>query len=111
MCIFGSYLSKEHTITQESLLIVGLDTFVALISGFIIFPACFAFNMEPGAGPGLVFITLPNVFNEMSGGRFWGTLFFVFMSAAALTTVITVVENIISYCMDVSSRSYPAEVT
>ena len=101
MCIFGSYLSKEHTITQESLLIVGLDTFVALISGFIIFPACFAFNMEPGAGPGLVFITLPNVFNEMSGGRFWGTLFFVFMSAAALTTVITVVENIISYCMDV----------
>ena len=101
MCIFGSYLSKENTITQESLVIVCLDTFVALMSGFIIFPACFAFNMEPGAGPGLVFITLPNVFNEMAGGRFWGTLFFVFMSAAALTTVITVVENIISYSMDV----------
>ena len=101
MCIFGSYLSKENSITQESLVIVCLDTFVALMSGFIIFPACFAFNMEPGAGPGLVFITLPNVFNEMVGGRFWGTLFFVFMSAAALTTVITVVENIISYSMDV----------
>ena len=101
MCIFGSYLSKENTITQESLVIVCLDTFVALMSGFIIFPACFAFNMEPGAGPGLVFITLPNVFNEMAGGRFWGTLFFVFMSTAALTTVITVVENIISYSMDV----------
>ena len=101
MCIFGSYLSKENSITQESLVIVCLDTFVALMCGFIIFPACFAFNMEPGAGPGLVFITLPNVFNEMVGGRFWGTLFFVFMSAAALTTVITVVENIISYSMDV----------
>ena len=101
MCIFGSYLKKDRTITHESLLIVCLDTFVALMSGFIIFPACFAFGMEPGAGPGLVFITLPNVFNEMSGGRFWGTLFFVFMSVAALTTVITVVENIISYSMDV----------
>ena len=101
MCIFGSYLGKERTITQESLLIVCLDTLVALMSGFIIFPACFAFGMEPGAGPGLVFITLPNVFNEMIGGRFWGTLFFIFMSVAALTTVITVVENIISYCMDV----------
>ncbi len=101
ICIFGSYIGKEHTVTQESLFIVGLDTFVALISGLIIFPACFAFGMEPGAGPGLIFITLPNVFNEMSGGIFWGTLFFIFMSAAALTTVITVVENIVSYSMDV----------
>lgn len=101
MCIFGSYLKRDHTITQESLLIVCLDTFVALMSGFIIFPACFAFGIEPGAGPGLVFITLPNVFNEMGNSVFWGTLFFVFMGAAALTTVITVVENIISYSMDV----------
>ncbi len=101
MCIFGSYLGREYTITQESLWIVCLDTFVALMSGFIIFPACFAFGVEPGAGPGLIFITLPNVFNSMSGGHFWGTLFFVFMSAAALTTVITVIENIISYSMDV----------
>ena len=101
ICIFGSYLGDEHTITQESLIIVCLDTFVALVSGLIIFPSCFAFGVEPGAGPGLVFITLPNVFNEMSGGRFWGTLFFIFMSAAALTTVITVVENIISYSVDV----------
>jgi NSS family neurotransmitter:Na+ symporter len=101
MCIFGSYLGRDHTLTQESLLIVCLDTFVAMMSGFIIFPACFAFGIEPGAGPGLVFITLPNVFNNMSGGVFWGVLFFIFMSAAALTTVVTVVENIISYGMDV----------
>ena len=101
MCIFGSYLGREYTITQESLWIVFLDTFVAMMSGFIIFPACFAFGVEPDSGPGLIFITLPNVFNSMSGGRFWGTLFFVFMSAAALTTVITVIENIISYSMDV----------
>jgi len=101
MCIFGSYLGRDYTLTQESLWIVCLDTFVALMSGFIIFPACFAFDTEPGAGPGLVFITLPSVFNAMPGGRFWGSLFFVFMSAAALTTVITVIENIISYSMDV----------
>lgn len=101
MCIFGSYLGREYTITQESIWIVCLDTFVAMMSGFIIFPACFAFGVEPGSGPGLIFITLPNVFNSMSGGRFWGTLFFVFMSVAALTTVITVIENIISYSMDV----------
>lgn len=101
MCIFGSYLGREHTILKESIFIVCLDTFVAFTAGLIIFPACFAFGVQPDAGPGLVFITLPNVFNEMGGGRFWGTLFFVFMSAAALTTVITVVENIISYAMDV----------
>ncbi|MCF0254260.1 MAG: sodium-dependent transporter [Duodenibacillus sp.] len=100
MCIFGSYLQKGKTIMQESLWITGLDTLVALLSGLIIFPACFAFNTEPGAGPGLIFITLPQVFNAMPMGRLWGTLFFVFMSAAALTTVIAVVENIVSYGMD-----------
>ena len=100
MCIFGSYLGKTNTLTKESVLIVSLDTFVALTAGLIIFPACFAFGVTPNAGPGLIFITLPNVFNEMAFGRIWGTLFFVFMSAAALTTVIAVLENMISCFMD-----------
>ncbi len=100
MCIFGSYLNKNNTLTKESIFIVSLDTFVALTAGLIIFPACFAFGVKPDAGPGLIFITLPNVFNEMSFGFIWGTLFFVFMSAAALTTVIAVLENIISCFMD-----------
>ena len=77
-----------------------LDTFVALMAGLIIIPACFAFGVEPGAGPGLVFITLPNVFNQMTGGKIWGALFFLFMSFASLSTVIAVFENIISYSMD-----------
>lgn len=101
MLIFGSYLDKSRSLTGEALWICVLDTFVALTAGFIIFPACFTYNVDPGAGPVLVFITLPNIFNEMTGGTFWGTLFFIFMSVAALTTVITVVENIISYSTDV----------
>ena len=100
MCIFGSYLKKDKSLTQESVLVVSLDTFVALTAGFIIFPACFAFGVTPNAGPGLIFITLPNIFNNMAGGQIWGTLFFIFMSAAALTTVIAVIENIIAYFMD-----------
>ncbi len=100
MCIFGSYLKKDRSLTQESVIIVALDTFVALTAGLIIFPACFAFNVTPDAGPGLIFITLPNIFNNMVWGRFWGFLFFVFMSAAALTTVIAVLENIIAFFMD-----------
>ena len=100
MCIFGSYLDRSNTLTKESVFIVSLDTFVAFMSGLIIFPACFAFGVQPDAGPGLIFITLPNIFNNMAGGRFWGFLFFVFMSAAALTTVIAVLENIIAYFMD-----------
>ena len=100
MCIFGSYLNRSNTLTKESVFIVSLDTFVAFMSGLIIFPACFAFGVHPDAGPGLIFITLPNIFNNMAGGQFWGTLFFVFMSAAALTTVIAVMENIISSFMD-----------
>ena len=100
MCIFGSYLDRSNTLTKESLIILCLDTFVALVAGLIIFPACFAFDVSPSAGPGLIFITLPNIFNEMTGGQFWGTLFFIFMSAAALTTVIAVLENIISFFMD-----------
>ncbi len=101
MLIFGSYLDDKHSLTGESAFIVGLDTFVALTAGLIIFPACYAFGVRPDSGPGLVFVTLPNIFNAMPGGRVWGTLFFVFMSCAALTTVITVVENIVSYGMDV----------
>ena len=100
MCIFGSYLKKDRSLTQESVIIVALDTFVALTAGLIIFPACFAFNVTPDAGPGLIFVTLPNIFNNMAMGRFWGFLFFVFMSSAALTTVIAVLENIIAFFMD-----------
>ena len=100
MAIFGSYLGRERSLTGESLNIVGLDTFAAIMSGLIIFPACFAFNISPGEGAGLIFVTLPNVFNQMPGGAFWGTLFFLFMSFAAMSTVIAVFENIVSFGMD-----------
>ena len=100
MAIFGSYISKERSLMGESINICVLDTLVALMAGLVIFPACFAFGVDPGEGPGLVFVTLPNIFNQMSGGRLWGTLFFVFMSFAALSTVIAVFENIISFAID-----------
>ena len=101
MCIFGSYQSRDRSLTGEALWIMGLDTFVAIMAGLIIFPACFAFGVKPDAGPSLIFVTLPNIFNSMEGGRLWGALFFVFMSFAALSTVIAVFENIISYTADV----------
>lgn len=101
MTIFGSYIGKDRSLTGESVHILVLDTAVALMAGLIIFPACFAFNVDAGAGPGLIFVTLPNVFNSMPGGQLWGVLFFVFMSFAALTTVIAVLENIVAYGMDV----------
>ncbi len=100
MAIFGSYLSNNRTLTGEAVNIMALDTFVAFVAGLIIFPACFAFAVNPGGGPGLIFITLPNIFNQMLGGWIWGVLFFVFMSFAALTTVIAVFENIMSFAMD-----------
>lgn len=100
MSIFGSYISKERALLGESLNICILDTVVALLSGLIIFPACFAFQVNPGEGPGLVFVTLPNIFNQMAGGRLWGSLFFLFMSFAALSTIIAVFENILSCTMD-----------
>lgn len=100
MAIFGSYLSKERTLTGESISICCLDTLVAIMAGLVIFPACFAFGVDPGEGPGLVFVTLPNIFNQMAGGRIFGTLFFVFMSFAALSTIIAVFENIISFSRD-----------
>lgn len=100
MEIFGSYMSKDNTIASEAVRICVLDTFVALMSGLIIFPACFSFGVEPDAGPSLIFITLPKVFINMAGGRVWGTLFFLFMSFASLSTVIAVFENIIAAGMD-----------
>ena len=100
MAIFGSYIAKEHTLTGESIRICTLDTIVALLAGLIIFPACFAFQVNPGEGPGLVFVTLPNIFNQMAGGRIFGTLFFIFMSFAALSTIIAVFENILSFSID-----------
>lgn len=100
MEIFGSYMSKKRAITGESVSIIGVDTFVALMAGFIIIPACFAYNVELDSGPSLLFITLPNVFNNMAGGRIWGCAFFIFMSFAALSTVIAVFENILSFFMD-----------
>lgn len=100
MAIFGSYISKDYSLTGESLRICGLDTLVALLSGLVIFPACFAFSVNPGEGPGLVFVTLPNIFNQMTGGRIFGALFFLFMSFAALTTVIAVFQNILSFSTD-----------
>lgn len=100
MEIFGSYMSKDNTLAGEAVRICGLDTFVALMSGLIIFPACFAFNVQPDAGPSLIFITLPKVFISMTGGRLWGSLFFLFMSFASFTTVIAVFENLLANCMD-----------
>lgn len=100
MAIFGSYMDKERSLTGESITITVLDTFVALMAGLIIIPACFSFGIEPGAGPSLIFITLPNIFNQMAGGRIWATLFFLFMSFAALSTVTAVYENIISFAID-----------
>lgn len=100
MAIFGSYLEKDHTLLGEAVNVAVLDTFVAIVAGLIIFPACFAFGVSPDSGPSLIFITLPNVFLHMIGGRLWGTLFFLFMSFAAFSTVIAVFENIIACGME-----------
>ncbi|MCR5303630.1 MAG: sodium-dependent transporter [Lachnospiraceae bacterium] len=100
MEIFGSYMSKDYTLTGEAVKICVLDTFVALLSGFIIFPACFSFGIEPDAGPSLIFITLPGIFTNMHLGRLWGTLFFLFMTFASFSTVIAVFENLVGSSMD-----------
>lgn len=100
MEIFGSYMAKDNTLASESVRICCLDTFVALMAGLIIFPACFSFGVQPDAGPSLIFVTLPNVFVNMAGGRIWGTLFFLFMSFASFSTVIAVFENLIAGCID-----------
>ena len=100
MEIFGSYMTKDNTLTGEAVRICCLDTFVAMMSGMIIFPACFSFGVSPDAGPSLIFMTLPKVFVNMAGGRIWGTLFFLFMTFASFTTVISVFENLLATCMD-----------
>ena len=100
MEIFGSYMSKDNTLLSEGVRICGLDTFVALTAGLIIFPACFSYGVEVNAGPSLIFITLPNVFVNMAGGRVWGSLFFLFMTFASFSTVIAVFENLMSFGMD-----------
>lgn len=100
MAIFGSYLGKERSLMGESVNIAVLDTFVAITSGLIIFPACFSFDIQVDAGPPLIFVTLPNLFNNMPLGRLWGSLFFVFMTFAAFSTVLAVFENILACCMD-----------
>ena len=105
MAIFGSYIGKERSLLGESLNIALLDTFVAITSGLIIFPACFTFNVDQTSGPGLIFITLPNIFNHIPMGRLWGSLFFVFMSFAAFSTILAVFENIISCGMELTGWS------
>ena len=100
MEIFGSYLSKERKLTGEALSVTILDTFIALMAGIIIIPSCFAYDVQPDAGPSLLYITLPSVFNHMPNGRLWGTCFFIFMSFAAISTVIAVFENIVKMTHD-----------
>ena len=100
MEIFGSYMDRKHTLTGEAVRIGALDTFVALMSGLIIFPACFSFGVQPDAGPSLIFVTLPNIFLNMPGERIWGSLFFLFMTFASFSTVMAVFENLISFSLD-----------
>ena len=105
MAIFGSYIGKDRALTGESINVIILDTFVAIVAGLIIFPACFTYNVEPGSGPSLIFITLPNIFMDMPLGRFWGSLFFLFMTFAAFSTVLAVFENILACVRDMTGWS------
>ena len=105
MAIFGSYLKKDHSLMGESINVAVLDTFVAITSGFIIFPACFAYGVRPDAGPSLIFKTLPNIFNNMPFGNVWGSLFFLFLCFAAFSTVFAVFENIVACTRDITGWS------
>jgi len=105
MAIFGSYIKKDRSLLGESFTIASLDTFVAIVSGLIIFPACFTFNVDQSSGPGLLFVTLPNIFNNIPLGNFWGSLFFVFMAFASFSTVLAVFENIICCFMELFNIS------
>ena len=105
LAIFGSYIGKERSLTGEAIYVTVLDTCVALLAGLIIFPSCFAFGINPGEGPSLIFVTLPHVFNSMQLGRFWGSLFFLFMIFAAASTIIAVFQNIISFAVDLTGCS------
>ncbi len=105
MAIFGSYIDKERSLAGESLNILVLDTFVAVVAGLIIFPACFTFDVEPGSGPSLLFVAMAKVFNNMNGGRWWGALFFLFMVFAAFSTIIAVFENILACVREMTGWS------
>ena len=105
--IFGSYIGREHSLVKESVIIILLDTAVAVLAGIVIFPACMSYGVNVGEGPGLVFVSLPNVFNHMPWPRLWGSVFFLFMSAAAFTTVVAVFENIIAFMIDELHFSRP----
>ena len=107
MAIFGSYIDKEHSLMGESSRIILLDTFVAVMAGIIIFPACYTYDLEVGAGPGLLFDTMATVFKNMSAGRLWGSLFFLFMVFAAMSTVLAVCENILAMVRDLTGWSRP----
>ena len=107
MAIFGSYIGKDHSLMGESVNVIILDTMAALMAGLIIFPACYTYNIEPGAGPGLLFTTMATVFNQMEGGRLWGTLFFLFMMFAAMSTVLAVFENILAMVREKTGWSRP----
>ena len=111
LSVFGSRIDKSHSLTSDALYMGILDTAVALLAGLIIFPACFSFGVAPDSGPNLLFITLPNIFNVMSGGRLWGSLFFLFMVFAAISTVIAVIENIVTYGMDLTGCSRKKSVS
>ena len=100
MEIFGSYIGRERSLAGEAIVVAGLDTFVAIVAGLIVIPACFTYGIEPGAGPSLIFLTLPNVFANLPGGQFWGSLFFLFLYFAALSTMIGVFENDVSFSID-----------
>ena len=106
IAIFGSYIDKSKKLTSEAITVVSLDTFVALVAGFIVIPACFAYHVDPGQGPGLIFQTLPNIFANMKFGNLWGALFFLFLSFAALTTIIAVFENIVTMTMEWTGWSH-----
>lgn len=107
MAIFGSYIGKEHSLMGESVRIILLDCFVAVTAGLIIFPACFTYGLEVTAGPSLLFDTMANVFDHMEGGRWWGTLFFLFMVFAAMSTVLGVCENILAMVREITGWSRP----
>jgi len=100
IAIFGSYIDRERSLAGEGVAIIAMDTLVAIMAGVIILPICFSFNVAPDSGPNLVFISLPHIFGTMTGGRWWGALFFLFLSLAALTTTVAVFENIIAFIMD-----------
>lgn len=111
IAIFGSYIGKERSLTGEAVCITALDTIIALLAGLIIFPACFAFHVNPDSGPGLIFVTMPNIFQSMGGGRLWGSFFFICMLFASISTIIAVFENIISFAIDMFGASRRKAVT